>query len=75
MPVSETSNATTEPALLKIWWRSVQPVVAVEIDNRTPPCSVNLNAFDRRFFRTCCNRFESVTRLRDRWTIRIHFEG
>ena len=28
--------------------------------NRTPPCAVNLKAFDSRFLSTCCRRFESV---------------
>src|SRR5215472_6871228 len=30
----------------------------------TPPCSVNLNAFDSRFLSTCCRRLESVVMLR-----------
>ena len=30
----------------------------------TPPCSVNLKAFESRFFSTCCRRFESVLMLR-----------
>ena len=39
---------------------------AVETLSLTPPCSVNLKAFDSRFFSTCCRRFESVTMLRPR---------
>ena len=39
--------------------------VATDTDKRTPPCSVNLNALDSKFFRTCCKRLESVTRLRE----------
>ena len=38
--------------------------VATLTESRTLPCSVNLNAFESRFFSTCCKRFESVTRLR-----------
>ena len=30
------------------------------------PCEVNLNAFESRFFNTCCSRFESVRTLRPR---------
>ena len=30
------------------------------IDSVTPPCSVNLNAFDSRFLSTCCSRWPSV---------------
>ena len=30
----------------------------------TPPCSVNLKAFDSRFFSTCCRRLQSVVMLR-----------
>ena len=34
--------------------------------SRTPPCAVNLKAFDSRFFSTCCRRLESVMMLRPR---------
>ena len=64
MPLSETANEMTDPALPRIGWPLDHPLFAVEMDNRTPPCSVNLKAFDNRFLRTCCKRFESVTRLR-----------
>ena len=37
---------------------------ARETLSRTPPCSVNLKAFESRFFSTCCRRLESVTMLR-----------
>ena len=32
--------------------------------SRTPPCDVNLNAFDSRFFRTCWTRLASVRSVR-----------
>ena len=41
-----------------------QPARPRAMRSRTLPCSVNLNAFDSRFFRTCCRRFESVVMLR-----------
>jgi hypothetical protein len=34
-----------------------------------------LNAFDRRFFSTCCRRFESVTMLRPSWASSGRIEG
>ena len=42
--------------------------------SRTPPCSVNLNAFDSRFFSTCCRRFESVMMLRPSVRVELHVE-
>ena len=40
--------------------------------SRTPPCAVNLKAFDSRFLSTCCRRLESVMmaapRLGSTWT-------
>ncbi len=56
----------TEAAAPRIWCFGVQPLVAFETVSRTPPCSVNLNAFESRFLSTCCRRLESVTRLRAR---------
>ena len=38
--------------------------VATLSDSVTRPFSVNLNAFDSRFLRTCCSRFGSVDMLR-----------
>ena len=67
IPVSVTSNATTEADLPRTGWPSLQPVSAANTDSRTPPFSVNLNALDSKFFKTCCRRFESVTRLRIRF--------
>ena len=60
MPVSDTSKATTAGAWLSTGWSGLQPPTAGETVSRTPPCSVNLKAFDSRFFSTCCRRLESV---------------
>ena len=64
MPVSDTSNATTVGAWLSTGCSDDQPPVTAEMLSRTPPCSVNLNALDSRFFSTCCNRLLSVVMLR-----------
>ena len=64
MPVSVTSNATTVGAFFSTGCPPVQPPGTVEIPSRTPPCSVNLKAFDSRFFSTCCRRLLSVVRVR-----------
>ncbi len=53
IPVSETSNATTEGALLRIGWSGLQPPVADETLSVTPPLAVNLKALESRFFSTC----------------------
>ena len=65
MPVSVTSNATTAPAWLSTGWSGVHPPLRrLTRSAARRPASVNLKAFDSRFFSTCCRRFESVTRLR-----------
>ena len=50
----------------------LQPPTAADTFRRTPPCAVNLKAFDSRFLSTCCSRLESVVMLRprlgSRWT-------
>ena len=46
---------------------ALQPPSAADTLRRTPPSAVNLNAFDSRFFSTCCRRLESVTMLRPRF--------
>ena len=56
MPVSATSKATTVGALRSIGCSALQPPAAAAIASRTPPWSVNLKAFDSRFFSTCCRR-------------------
>ena len=66
MPVSETSNATTAEAWLSTGWAALQPPNAADTLSRTPPCAVNLNAFDSRFLSTCCRRLESVVTVRPR---------
>ena len=66
MPVSDTSNATTAGDWLRTGCSGLQPPTAAVTDSRTPPCSVNLKAFDSRFFSTCCRRLESVVMLRPR---------
>ena len=61
MPVSLTENSTTDGAWFSTGWsrrpaaRSPTPTCS-----RTPPRSVNLKAFDSRFFNTCSRRLESV---------------
>ena len=60
MPVSVTSNATTAGAWLSTGCSALQPPTAAETLRRTPPCAVNLNAFDSRFLSTCCRRLVSV---------------
>ena len=50
MPVSETSKATTAGDWLSTGWSELQPPTAADTFSRTPPCSVNLKAFDSRFF-------------------------
>ena len=64
MPLSVTSNATTTEAVASTGCVGVQPDVARATRIRTPPCSVNLIAFESRFFRTCWSRFELVVMLR-----------
>ena len=66
MPVSVTSKATTLGALLSTGCSGFQPPRPPSRVRRTPPCSVNLKAFDSRFFSTCCRRLESVMMLRPR---------
>ena len=66
MPVSDTSKETTVPAWLSTGWSVVHPPAADDTLKRTAPCEVNLNAFDNRFFSTCCRRLESVRILRPR---------
>ena len=66
MPVSETSKATTDAALLENRMVVAPTAGRDRHDSCTPPCSVNLKALDSRFFSTCCRRLESVTRLRVR---------
>ncbi len=51
MPVSDTSNATTDAALLRTGWSLFQPPLAENTESRIVPCSVNLKALERRFFR------------------------
>lgn len=63
MPVSTTSKAMTEGACLSEGWSDDQPLVADATRSVTPPCAVNLKAFDSRFFRICWRRFESVMML------------
>ena len=58
MPVSVTSKATTAGAWLRIGCSALQPPTAADTVSLTPPSAVNLNAFDSRFFSTCCRRFE-----------------
>ncbi len=41
-------------------WSALQPVAAGATLIVTCPCAVNLNAFDKRFFKICCSRFGSV---------------
>ena len=61
MPVSDTSNATTAGAWLRIGWFGLQPSYTDEIRNRTSPWLVNLNALESRFLSTCCRRLASVS--------------
>ena len=62
MPVSlhrerdHASSALVE----RCGWRSASPFSALRIVSVTPPCSVNLNAFESRFLSTCCSRWPSV---------------
>jgi hypothetical protein len=71
MPVSETSNATTAGACLSTGCSGLQPLWTDETLRRTPPCAVNLNAFDSRFLSTCCSRLESVVMMRPRLESRL----
>ena len=73
MPVSETSNATTRRRLAEHRMLGAPAADAPATTlSRTPPCAVNLKAFDSRFLSTCCSRLESVVMLRPRlgstWT-------
>ena len=63
MPVSVTENATTLAAEFRISWSALQPPGTTCTVRLTPPCAVNLNALESRFFSTCSTRFESVNRL------------
>ena len=65
-PVSVTSKATTELAWLSAVLSGRQPPFTGSTRSRTLPWAVNFSAFDSRFFRICCRRLESVTRLRAR---------
>ena len=65
MPVSVTEKAIDgRRAASGIGCRRSSPASRLRTAGATPPCSVNLNAFDSRFLSTCCRRLESVTRLR-----------
>src|SRR5436309_2494926 len=59
-PVSTTVNSSTasarDSASLANWRPSARPIRSL-----TPPESVNLNAFERRFLITCCIRCSSVS--------------
>src|SRR5947209_5195960 len=71
MLVSETSKATTASAFFSTGCSGLQPLMAEWMLSLTPPCAVNLNAFDSRFLSTCCSRFESVVMLRPRLGSRL----
>ena len=61
MPVSVTANAITVSALVeRSRFANRLPFSAARIVSVTPPCSVNLNAFESRFLSTCCSRWPSV---------------
>ena len=51
MPVSLTRNATTPGARPSAGWSLLQPCVTGVASSMTVPFSVNLKAFDSRFFR------------------------
>ena len=61
MPVSATRNAIASPARESVSLSAFQPPVTTSTENETSPRSVNLNAFESRFLRTCWRRFASVT--------------
>ena len=67
MPVSLTLKATTVGALPSVGWSALQPSVTTPTRSRTAPRSVNLSAFDSRFFTTCSRRFGSVAIARSRF--------
>ena len=60
IPVSATTKATTSEAWLSTGCDGDQPSRGDEIVSDTPPCAVNLNAFDSRLRSTCCTRLASV---------------
>jgi hypothetical protein len=60
IPVSLTANAITVSAWSRIRLANRFPFSALRIVSVTPPCSVNLNAFESRFLITCCTRWPSV---------------
>ena len=75
MPVSSTRKATTLAARSSDVCSGDQPPVAGSIVSVTEPCSVNLIAFEIRFFSTCCTRFWSVMIERDGVRIEVDREG
>ena len=66
MPVSETSKAMTVVASFEDRVGGAPTRCGGRDVQCTPPCSVNLKAFDNKFFSTCCRRFESVKMLQPR---------
>ena len=66
MPVSDTSKATTAGDWLKIGCSWLNPLVTGQTLSCTSPFSVNLKAFESKFFKTCCSRLESVKMERPR---------
>ena len=61
MPLSVTVKRTTRVRLATAPGDpATSPTVAGATSSRTPPWSVNLNAFESRFFSTCSRRFGSV---------------
>ena len=60
IPVSETDSASTPRARRKEACSGLHPACASRARTSTRPCSVNLKAFESRFFRTCWSRLPSV---------------
>jgi len=58
IPVSDTSNDTTMAHAAA--WRGPRSAAGRRrYRELTPPSAGDLNALDTKFFKTCCNRFES----------------
>ena len=61
MPVSETAKASTWGEPRSAEEPNPLPPASRVADSSTRPLRVNLNAFERRFFSTCCRRCGSVS--------------
>ena len=64
IPVSVTTKAIAEGEAPSTGWSGFQPEVTWRTCIETEPCAVNLNAFESRFFKIWCRRFESLTMTR-----------